>query len=184
MCARLKPLISLTTLPFIPLSLSCFLLHSPGGIPEQRTAQTGFVFFLVEISISSLTGCSDENGFLNSASEAIWGQRRCHTLLQPRTIQGSVSDGLGEMDQEGQEQERNKKKTTLCWSQYLCDFYIINKDTFSLHLQVWAKPLGDDIRTPLLWTTSCVIHEKTPLVWWQLPPLPPPPRWRSALRHH
>lgn len=110
MCARLKPLISLTTLPFIPLSLSCFLLHSPGGIPEQRTAQTGFVFFLVEISISSLTGCSDENGFLNSASEAIWGQRRCHTLLQPRTIQGSVSDGLGEMDQEGQEQERNKKK--------------------------------------------------------------------------
>lgn len=115
MCARLKPLISLTTLPFIPLSLSCFLLHSRGGVPEKRTAQTFFGFFGGDQQLVSnwLQPVSDENGFLNSSNEAIWGQRHCHIPLQPRNIQGSMSDGLGEMDQEGQEQERNKqtKKT-------------------------------------------------------------------------
>lgn len=77
MCARLKPLISLTTLPFIPLSLSCFLFPSPGGVPEQRTAQTGFFLFVCffggdqHLVSNWLQPVSDENGFLNSASEAI-----------------------------------------------------------------------------------------------------------------
>lgn len=31
----------------------------------------------------------------------------------------------------------------------MCDFYIINKDKFSPHLQVLAKPLVDDITTRL-----------------------------------
>lgn len=31
----------------------------------------------------------------------------------------------------------------------MCDFYIINKDKFSLHLQVFLKPLVDDITTRL-----------------------------------
>lgn len=57
---------------------------------------------------------SNENGFLNSASKAIWEQRRWHTPLQPWNIQENVSDGLEEMDQEGQDQERNKRKNTLC----------------------------------------------------------------------
>lgn len=131
------------------------LLFSPSQscrcTPELRMAQTWvFCSFLVKTSISSLTGYSRLAMRMDSwraqAKQFESGDAARHLCDRGTSSRTCLMDSRR---WNRKAKPRKEKKPTLCWSQFVCDFYIINKDKFSLHLQVLAKPLVDDITTRL-----------------------------------